>query len=137
MDIQPGIYDLNTRYDYHALVNFMSPYSSEREVVEVVIPEGYNCRQIFALLEEKGICKAADLEKWAAEGDLSEYWFLDGVERGHKYCLEGFLFPDTYEFYINGSAREVFSRFLSRFSNIMEEKLTSAAINTAIRTVEI
>lgn len=27
-DIKPGIYDLNTRYDYHALVNFMSPPSS-------------------------------------------------------------------------------------------------------------
>ena len=38
-DIKPGIYDLNTRYDYHALVNFMSPRSS-REVVKLTIPEG-------------------------------------------------------------------------------------------------
>ena len=50
-DIQPGIYDLNTRYDYHALVNSMSP-SSSRSVVQLTIPEGYTCRQIFDLLEE-------------------------------------------------------------------------------------
>lgn len=38
--IDPGIYDLNTRYDYHALVNMMSA-SSTREVVEdLLIPEG-------------------------------------------------------------------------------------------------
>ena len=51
-DIDPGIYDLNTRYDYHALVNMMSTSSSRTVVEDVLIPEGYTCRQIFALLEE-------------------------------------------------------------------------------------
>ena len=48
-EIQPGIWDLNTLYDYHALVNMMSP-SSKRSVVTVMIPEGSSCRQIFQLL---------------------------------------------------------------------------------------
>lgn len=38
-EIQPGIWDLNTLYDYHALVNMMSP-SSKRSVVTIMIPEG-------------------------------------------------------------------------------------------------
>ena len=75
-DIKPGIYDLNTRYDYHALVNFMSPRSS-REVIKLTIPEGYTCRQIFALLEENRICTAVDAAAYAANGELSEYWFLE------------------------------------------------------------
>ena len=70
-DIKPGIYDLNTRYDYHALVNFMSPRSS-REVIKLTIPEGYTCRQIFALLEENRICTAKDAAAYAANGELSE-----------------------------------------------------------------
>lgn len=115
-DITTGTFTLNTVYDYHALVSQMSPRSGARAVVEdVLIPEGYNCRQIFALLEEKGICKAADLEKWAAEGELSEYWFLEGVERGHKYCLEGFLFPDTYDFYENSTPRAALEKLLDGF----------------------
>ena len=66
--IDPGIYDLNTRYDYHALVNMMSA-SSTREVVEdLLIPEGYTCRQIFALLEENRICTVQDLNAYAADG---------------------------------------------------------------------
>ena len=115
-DIKPGIYDLNTRYDYHALVNFMSPRSS-REVVKVTIPEGYTCRQIFSLLEENRICTAVDAAAYAANGELSEYWFLDGLERGAENCLEGYLFPDTYEFYKNSTPREAIERMLDNFEN--------------------
>lgn len=115
-DIKPGIYDLNTRYDYHALVNFMSPRSS-REVVKLTIPEGYTCRQIFALLEENRICTAVDAAAYAANGELGEYWFLDGLERGKENCLEGYLFPDTYEFYKNSTPREAIERMLDNFEN--------------------
>jgi len=120
-------------YDYNALVNAMSFRGGARVTVDVMIPEGYNCAQIFALLEEKGVCSARALEKYAAEGELESYWFLDGVERGHKYCLEGFLFPDTYEFYMNDDAGRVIHKLLNgfeaRFSNRMIDKFM--ALNQA------
>ena len=115
-DIKPGIYDLNTRYDYHALVNFMSPRSS-REVIKLTIPEGYTCRQIFALLEENRICTARDAAAYASGGELAQYWFLEGVERGTDNCLEGYLFPDTYEFYKNSTPREALEKMLDNFEN--------------------
>ena len=123
-DIKPGIYDLNTRYDYHALVNFMSPRSS-REVIKLTIPEGYTCRQIFALLEENRICTAVDAASYAANGELSEYWFLDGLERGEENCLEGYLFPDTYEFYKNSTPREAIERMLDNFENRFDEEMVA------------
>ena len=127
-DITTGTFTLNTVYDYHALVSQMSPRSGSRAVVEdVLIPEGYTCRQIFALLEEKGICKVADLEEWAANGELSDYWFLEDVERGSKYCLEGFLFPDTYDFYENSTPKAALEKMLDgfeyRFTDEMREKI--------------
>ena len=121
-DIKPGIYDLNTRYDYHALVNFMSPRSS-REVIKLTIPEGYTCRQIFALLEENRICTARDAAAYAANGELSEYWFLENIERGAENCLEGYLFPDTYEFYKNSTPREAIERMLDNFEYRFDEEL--------------
>ena len=134
-DIKPGIYDLNTRYDYHALVNFMSPRSS-REVVKLTIPEGYTCRQIFSLLEENRICTAVDAASYAANGELSEYWFLDGLERGTENCLEGYLFPDTYEFYKNSTPREAIERMLDNFENRFDgDMLTQLdAVNEKFRT---
>ena len=130
-EISPGTYTLSTLYDYHALVKSMNSYSSARETVEVLIPEGYTCAQIFALLEEKGVCSVADLEAYAANGEIKDYAFLEGVERGTPYCLEGFLFPDTYEFYVGDSAGRVLGKLLGdkvggfdvRFTELMEEKL--------------
>ena len=121
-EIKPGQWELNTKYDYHALVKMMSP-SSTRSVVTVTIPEGYTCRQIFALLEDNKVCTAQDMESYAAGGELDEYWFLENVGRGDKYCLEGFLFPDTYEFYQNDTPRNVLQRMLNNFENKFDEDL--------------
>ena len=122
--ITTGTFTLNTIYDYMALVNAMAPHSGSRAVVEdVLIPEGYSCRQIFALLEEKGICKVSDLEAYAANGEFADYWFLEGVERGDKYCLEGFLFPDTYDFYENSTPREALGKMLSGFNYRFTEEI--------------
>lgn len=125
-EINPGTYKLKTTFDYNALVDAMSGYGA-RVSTKVVIPEGYTCKQIFQLLEQKGVCTVAELESAAATGELSEYWFLEGLERGSADCLEGYLFPDTYEFYLNESATSVLNRFLRnfnrRFSDAMKENL--------------
>ena len=129
-EIAPGTFTLNTLYDYHALVNGMSSYSSFREVVEdVLIPEGYNCRQIFELLQEKGICTVAELEEYAANGEFQDFWFLEGVDRGDKYCLEGFLFPDTYDFYANSTPREALGKMLLGFESRIDREETEAQLN--------
>lgn len=122
-----GTFTLNSLYDYHALVNFMNTYSSSREVVQVVVPEGYSCAQMFRLLEEKGVCTVSELEEYAANGELDDYWFLEGVERGTPYCLEGYLFPDTYQFYTNDDPERVLEKFLDdfeyRFSLVMIDSI--------------
>lgn len=129
-EISTGVFQLNTLYDYHALVNEMSAYADGRQEIEVIIPEGYTCAQIFALLEEEGVCSAAALEEYAANGELNEYWFLEGLERGDKYCLEGYLFPDTYFFYTNDEPRNAIEKLLDgfdyRFTDKMKENLTAA-----------
>lgn len=130
--ISQGTFTLNARLDYNAMINGMSSYASSREEVEIMFPEGYTCAQIFRLLEEKNVCTVAELEEYAANGELDEYWFLEGVKRGDKYCLEGYLFPDTYQFYTNDEPRRVLEKFLDcfdiRFTDIMRERL--AEINT-------
>lgn len=127
-ELEVGVHQLSPMiYDYHAIKTALEPRASAREVVEVVIPEGYTCAQIFSLLEEKGVCSATELENYAANGDLNEYWFLEGVERGDKYCLEGYLFPDTYQFYKGHDPELVLEKMLDnfnyRFTDIMKDKI--------------
>lgn len=122
--IKPGTYQFKGTsssgetllYDYMALVTVISPRSSSWVVVEDLrIPEGYTCAQIFQLLEEKKVCTVKELEDYAANGELGEYWFLKDVERGDKYCLEGYLFPDTYDFYENDDPGRVIRKMLNAF----------------------
>ena len=115
-EITTGTFTLNTNLDYHALTNALSPSSSNRAVVKVTIPEGYSCRQIFQLLAASNVCSVSALEEYAANGELPAYWFLENVARGDRYCLEGYLFPDTYEFYANSTPKEALSKMLSGFS---------------------
>ncbi len=126
-EISVGTFTLNSKYDYHALVNAMSYHSPARESISLLIPEGYTCAQIFALLEENGVCSVAELEEYAANGDIKDRWFLEGLERGDKYCLEGYLFPDTYQFYTNDEPGRVIGKFLdnfdNRFTDIMKSRL--------------
>jgi len=129
-EIEVGVHHLTPMiYDYHAIKTAMAPRVAARDIIEVVIPEGYTCSQIFTLLEEKGVCSSAQLEDYAANGDLNEYWFLEGVQRGDKYCLEGYLFPDTYQFYKGHDPELVLEKMLDnfdyRFTDIMKEKIST------------
>ena len=127
-DIRPGTYTLNPPdaeedqknivYDYMALVSVMSPHSPAQVVVsDLRIPEGYTCAQIFQLLEEKKVCTAAELETYVASLDAAslDYWFLEGVQWGDKYSLEGYLFPNTYDFYENDKPERVIRKLLDSF----------------------
>ena len=135
--IKPGTYffsDVNEQkqplvYDYMALVAVMAPSGNRLEVVEDLrIPEGATCAQIFKLLEEKGVCKVEDMENYIASlhlpesedeepNPLTQYWFLEGVQWGDRYSLEGYLFPDTYDFYVNDDPERVVKKLLEGFDH--------------------
>ena len=124
--VKPGTYELNTIYDYMALVKNMAG-TADRVSTKVVIPEGYTCAQIFRLLEKNGICTVESMEEAVMNADLSKYWFLEGIDQSDPNCLEGYLFPDTYQFYLDHDADKVLIRLLDtfdkRFTDTMKEKL--------------
>ena len=136
-EIRPGTYIFNNPekdeekvvYDYMALVSVMSPSSKHAVVEDLRIPEGYTCSQIFKLLEEKNVCTTEELEEAAMNGDLGEYWFLEGVKRDNKYCLEGFLFPDTYDFYEHDEPERVLKKMLNTFDTRFTDSMRQELVN--------
>jgi UPF0755 protein len=110
------------------MINNMVYTSLAREEVEITFPEGFNCAQYFRILEKNGVCTVEELEDWVMNGELKEYWFLEGMERTHKYWLEGYLSPDTYRFYTNDEPRHVLEKFLdafdAHFTDIMKDDFT-------------
>ena len=136
--IDPGTYQLNAVFDYHALVYGMIETSENRATVEITIPEGYEAEDIFLLLEENGVCSAEKLKEAAANYEF-EYWFLEGLEYGDYRRLEGYLFPDTYEFYVDDDPANALGRFLRNFDNKLTEEMQAdlEALNADIRAQKL
>ena len=122
---QYGTYVLNTDMDYLELVTNLQKTASFRATVTVMIPEGAELREIIATLDEKNVCTAEEL--WdAVENHPFDYDFLQNLpERENR--LEGYLFPDTYEFFEQSDAVTVLTKFLDNFEVKFSQELRDRA----------
>ena len=122
---QYGTYVLNTDMDYLELVTNLQKTASFRATVTVMIPEGAELREIIATLDEKNVCSAEEL--WdAVENHPFDYDFLQNLpERENR--LEGYLFPDTYEFFEQSDAVTVLTKFLDNFEVKFSQELRDRA----------
>ena len=123
--VSPGEYSLSSRYDYRALIQHMRAGSSSTVTVKVTLPEGFKMHQVFLRLEENGVCSYNDLMD-AAENTEYNYDFLSGTVTG-AYRLEGYLFPDTYEFYVGMQASSAINKMLDNFHRRVGEDLYQRA----------
>lgn len=129
--IDPGEYELSTSYDFRALVAHMQGFEKydTDETTVCTIPEGKTLKQTFELLEAAGVCRAEELWDSAANTEF-DYWFLSSDSVGDARRLEGYLFPDTYEFWLNMNPDNVIKKFLDNFdAKFTEEMRTAAEVN--------
>jgi len=124
--ISPGSYVLNKSFDYRALVQGMTARAGVRVETTVTIPEGFTLAQIFTLLESEEVCTAAELWDAATYHDFS-FYFLSKETLGNRLRLEGFLFPDTYNFYKGSTAVQAIGRMLREFDRKFTEQFIERA----------
>lgn len=115
-----GEYDLSSSMGLEGMLNEILSAGSEDSTVTLTFPEGYTVSQIAAKLSSNGVCSTAEF--YAALSDqelLKGYDFLaDITDKNLRYkLLEGYLYPDTYEFYIDETPRSVVKRFLDNFES--------------------
>jgi UPF0755 protein len=134
--VSPGEYELKSSYDYRALIQNMRAGSSSTVTVDVTLPEGFTMRQIFQRLEENGVCSYDDLMESAANDNFN-YSFLDGMDAGDASRLEGFLFPDTYEFYVGMQASSAINKMLQTFYNRQTEEIINQASSMGMTMREL
>ena len=83
------------------------------KTVTVTIPEGYEQREIAQLIEKNGLLTADEFNN-VAKIENFDYWFLKDVKK-RDMELEGYLFPDTYEFSYEESAESIIRKMLDNF----------------------
>ena len=96
---------------------YNSPQVEEdSNVATVTFPEGFTITQIAERLEENGVCSKADFLNAVNNPDETIVAELGIDNRDERiFLLEGYIFPDTYEFYKGESAASVLQRFIDNY----------------------
>ena len=133
--LKPGEFTVNSKMSYSQLVDKIIKSTVTNN--SVTIPEGYTNYEIAKLLIANEIIDSEEEFNKA----LKEYSFeIDGVKiEGNKNDLNGFLFPDTYNFHEHTSPKDVIEKMVNNFKSHWKEGYTKRAkeLNMSIEEVVI
>ena len=94
-----GVYTFNNENGYEELAKMLQTDGAKAETVEVTIKEMSTIDDMKELLEEKGVCTASAFVR-AVQNASFNFDFVEEIPDNEVYYrLEGYLFPDTYQFY--------------------------------------
>lgn len=124
--LEAGTYYVSSDMGVKELVTTLSGKSTNVNVMNITFKEGLHMRKIAETIanatdytEEEVI--AAGANKEFLNKVISEYWFLtdDILNEEIYYPLEGYLFPDTYEFVKDASIEDIFRKLLDGMDKIL------------------
>ena len=121
----PGTYSVSPSQNFDMLRAEFKPKAASG-TIEITIPEGFSTDEIIDLMVENGIGTREGYINEIENGEF-DYWFIkeldeDGRHDGRIYRLDGYLFPDTYQFYLASSEWTVINKLLRRFSQIFTKE---------------
>ena len=128
-NLEYGKYTLRDDYNVEQLIEVLKKGSSTvANTKRVTFVEGKNMRYIiktitsnFNISEKEILDKLKD--KDYLDKLINDYWFLSDEIKNDKiyYSLEGYLYPDTYEFYENATVDDIFRKMLNNMGSKLEE----------------
>ena len=123
-DFLGGDYRFNSNMGYDQIISRLKYKAVQEQVATVRLIEGWTLREIANELEKNKICNAEEFIKYLNTGEFN-YEFIDQLPDSELkfYNLEGYIFPDTYEFYIGESVENVAAKFLNNFNRKLTEEM--------------
>ncbi len=115
----PGEYVISDELNFSTIIARLTTVHIERKEVRVTIPEGFTVDQIIDLLVSKGIGTREGYVEAINHYPYKHEFVVMLDEMGYSedrlYRLEGYLFPDTYDFYTDTKEYLVINRLLNAF----------------------
>lgn len=129
--VKAGEYILDRTMSANEILEILTQPSPVRLTVTVTITEGMNLESIAKLLQEKEVIENAQsfLEQCNDLTAFESFSFVSGLKNRQsvRYQLEGYLFPDTYNFYVGSSNAAVINTLLTRFSGVFTPDMQAKA----------
>ena len=128
LEFKAGEYELKSTLNYDQLVSMMKDRKA-RSIVTITIPEGFTVDEIIDLFVSKGMGTREGFEyainHFEYDYDFMEY--LNAIELSpyRRYRLEGYLFPDTYDFYTDSKEIAIIDKLLANFDYRFEHEYYS------------
>ena len=99
--------------------NLASPSLGSSDVVNIAFQEGITLVDAAERLEEQGVCDADAFIEYFNEARFGFAYenYLPSFTTGKFYKMEGYLFPDTYQFYQNMDVDLVCQKILRNFNS--------------------
>lgn len=128
-DLKAGRYQISPKESIDELLTKLAEGKEiKRPTVSVTIPEGYTIKQIAKKLQEYNVITNEEEFIEKAFNWESERWFLKDANNN----LEGYLYPDTYNFFVESTPEEVVERMLNRLDEKIQpyqDELTNHKLN--------
>lgn len=133
-----GIYYVEPDLGVEGLLNKFKESQKAEKTVTLVFPEGWSIYQIVDKLSEYNVCSKDHLLRAIKEANYS-YSFLDVLDtnKNRTFKLEGYFFPDTYEFFENSDPNSVIRKFLSNFETKWTDEFEQQRINMNMSIDEV
>ena len=112
--------------------------SGDSNTVTITFPEGFAAVEIAEKLEENDVCSAEaflEVVKNPSDEILTTLGITNKDER--LFTLEGYIFPDTYEFYKGENPVSVLGRFINNFNSKITDTDRSRAAELGYTIDEI
>ncbi len=135
-----GVYTLTPSMGLEKMLSTMKADITLSETVTLTFPEGWTIDQIAEKLEANEVCTAASFINTLKSVDFSEeYDFIKSIPNKEKRfrVLEGYMYPDTYEFYVGENASSVVRRFLNNFRNRWTDEYKKQADELGVSLDEV
>ncbi|MBI5147611.1 MAG: endolytic transglycosylase MltG [Parcubacteria group bacterium] len=127
--LKPGDYVFSGRLNIPDVVEML--VAGARRDARVTIPEGATARDIDALLASFGVTREGQIENFDFKKIKTDYPFLASA-----LSLEGYLFPDTYRFFLDSSPEAVVGKFLDNFKKTAIPVLEAGGLDNERTFVE-
>jgi UPF0755 protein len=122
-NIQPGFYKLRKQMRAADAVTLLLDLKN-RIVAGITIREGLTAKQTYALLSKATKIPVAEFEAAAKDPlklGVPAFWFNRSDKKKVTRSIEGFLFPQTYEFPPDATATDVLKTMVQQFLTVAEE----------------
>lgn len=129
-NLRSGVYNFYNSIGYEGIISQLQKGGLAADEVTVTIPEGANLETVKGILVDAGVCTADSFDEAVASGEFN-YEFIDEIPVQRVYYrLEGYLYPETYNFYkddTDDSGFTALNKLISQMNTVFTDEMKARA----------